>query len=70
MTVKVTATADNSAVSKLIRLVEEAQANKSETEKLVDEFAKYYTPIVVFAAILMMTIPWAFGTGKCRKLSI
>lgn len=59
--VQTTATADDSAVSRLIRLVEEAQTNRSDTEKLVDEFAKYYTPIVVLAALFMITIPWAFG---------
>jgi Cd2+/Zn2+-exporting ATPase len=41
--------------------VEEAQANRSETEKLVDEFARIYTPLVVLAALLMCTIPWAWG---------
>jgi Cd2+/Zn2+-exporting ATPase len=60
--VRTTSTAENSAVSRLIKLVEEAQANRSETEKLVDEFAKIYTPFVVLAAILMCTIPWAFGS--------
>ena len=33
-----------------------------EIQKLVDEFAKIYTPFVVLAAILMCTIPWAFGS--------
>lgn len=66
LTVRTTSTSENSAVSRLIRLVEEAQANRSATEKLVDEFAKFYTPVILFAAILMMSIPWAFGyeTGK------
>jgi Cd2+/Zn2+-exporting ATPase len=61
LTVLVTATTENSAVAKLIELVEEAQANRSPTEKLVDEFAKRYTPIVIVASILMCTIPWAFS---------
>jgi Cd2+/Zn2+-exporting ATPase len=61
LVVRTTSTADNSAVARLIRLVEEAQANRSPTEKLVDEFAKRYTPIVILAAILMCSIPWAFG---------
>ncbi|KAL7517971.1 hypothetical protein ACHAWX_002839 [Stephanocyclus meneghinianus] len=59
--VKTTATSDNSAVSRLIRLVEEAQINRSETEKMVDRFARVYTPFVVLAALCMATIPWAFG---------
>jgi Zn2+/Cd2+-exporting ATPase len=43
------------------------QANRSETEKIVDEFAKVYTPIVVLAALLMCTIPWAFGTETGKQ---
>ena len=62
LVIQTTSTADDSAVARLIRLVEEAQANRSETEKLVDQFARVYTPFVVFAALMMCTIPWAWGT--------
>ena len=64
--VKTTSTADDSAVSRLIRLVEEAQANRSETEKLIDEFAKRYTPLVVLLSISMCTFPWivSYKVGK------
>lgn len=51
--VKTTSSTDNSTVSRLIRLVEEAQANRSPTEKRVDSFARSYTPIVISLAILM-----------------
>jgi Cd2+/Zn2+-exporting ATPase len=64
--VRTTCTSENSAVSRLIRLVEEAQANRSETEKLVEEFAKYYTPFVIISALCMCTIPWAFGNDIGR----
>lgn len=60
--VRTTRTSDDSAVSRLIRLVEEAQANRSETEKIVDSFAKVYTPVVVFSALAMCTIPWYWGS--------
>ncbi|KAL9189006.1 hypothetical protein ACHAXT_011496 [Thalassiosira profunda] len=62
LVVKTTATSNDSAVSRLIRLVEEAQSNRSDTEKYVDSFAKIYTPIVVLAALCMVTIPWAWGS--------
>ena len=61
LVIKTTATSESSAVSRLIRLVEEAQSNRSETEKMVDTFAKIYTPFVILAALCMCTIPWAFG---------
>jgi len=59
--VRTTRSSDDSAVSRLIRLVEEAQANRSETEKIVDSFAKVYTPVVVLGALSMCTIPWYWG---------
>jgi Cd2+/Zn2+-exporting ATPase len=65
--VRTTATCENSAVSRLIRLVEEAQANRSETEKLVDDFARWYTPIIVITAFFMCSIPWAFGTDTGKE---
>lgn len=59
--VRITNTSDDSAVSRLIRLVEEAQANRSETEKTVDAFAKVYTSVVVLTALVMCTLSWAWG---------
>jgi Zn2+/Cd2+-exporting ATPase len=55
--VQTTATSDNSAVSRLIRLVEEAQTNRSETELMVDKFAKVYTPVIVVTALVMCIVP-------------
>ena len=62
LVIKTTATSNNSAVARLICLVEEAQTARSDTEMFVDSFAKIYTPVVVLAALGMCTIPWAFGT--------
>lgn len=67
LVVKTTATSNDSAVSRLIRLVEEAQSNRSDTEKSVDSFAKIYTPIVVLAAFCMVTIPWAWGSDVGKE---
>merc|ERR1712151_1383416 len=60
--IKTTTSVENSAVSRLIRLVEEAQTNRSPTEKMVDSFAKSYTPIVIIIASIMCTLPWCLGT--------
>ena len=56
--IKTTATTSNSAVAKLLRIVEEAQSNRSKTEAMVDSVAKIYTPVVVLAAICMCTFPF------------
>jgi len=64
--VQTTNSSDDSAVSRLVRLVEEAQANRSETEKIVDSFARVYTPVVVFLALAMCTISWFWGSTVGR----
>jgi cation transport ATPase len=44
MIVKTIALAEDSAVSRMVHLVEEAQTQRSRTEMLVEQVAKYYTP--------------------------
>ncbi len=65
--VETTSTSDNSAVARLIRLVEDAQANRSPTEKMIDAFAKRYTPVVVLLALSMCTFPWIVGRETGRE---
>ncbi|WP_303219931.1 heavy metal translocating P-type ATPase [Enterococcus asini] len=47
---------EDTTFGKIIELVEEAQDSKSEAERLIDRFAKYYTPIVLLLALVV----WAF----------
>jgi Cd2+/Zn2+-exporting ATPase len=47
----------DSSISKVLELVENATAKKAETEKFITTFAKYYTPVVVFSALLLAVIP-------------
>ncbi|XP_057536974.1 putative inactive cadmium/zinc-transporting ATPase HMA3 [Amaranthus tricolor] len=47
VSVKTTGLAEDSAVAKLARLVEEAQKNQSSVQRLIDKCAKYYTPGVI-----------------------
>ena len=56
--IKTTATTKNSAVAKLLKIVEEAQSNRSSTEAMVDAVAQVYTPIVVLTALCMCTFPF------------
>jgi cation transport ATPase len=65
--VKTTSLADDSAVARLIHLVEEAQTNRSPTEQLIDEFAKRYTPVVVLAALSMCSFPWIISPETGRE---
>ena len=62
--VKTTKTFGESTVSKIIRLVESADENKSRSESFITRFARVYTPIVVFAALALAFIP-PFFSAEC-----
>lgn len=57
LTVKVTKEYGESTVARILDLVENASANKAPTENFITKFARYYTPAVVFAAVLLAAIP-------------
>lgn len=46
-----------STVSKILKMVESAQGKKAKSEKFITAFAKYYTPIVVLLAVIIMVFP-------------
>ena len=48
---------DESTVSKILELVENASSKKSKSEKFITKFAKYYTPIVVIIAVFLAIVP-------------
>lgn len=48
---------DDSTVARILEMVESAAEKKSRTENFITRFARYYTPIVVYAAIALAVIP-------------
>ena len=48
---------NDSTAAKIMRLVESANENKSESVHFVDKFTKYYTPIVILIALLTVILP-------------
>jgi Cd2+/Zn2+-exporting ATPase len=55
--VRVTKGHSDTALAKIIHLVEEAQSQKAGSQRFVDVFAKYYTPSVMVLALLVFLIP-------------
>ncbi len=65
--IRTTKEAGDSALSRILKLVENASENKTKSEQFVSRFAKIYTPIVVFTAIAVAIIPSiviGFSQGK------
>lgn len=57
---KVTSSYEDSALSKVLKMVEEAGSRKAKTQQFITRFAKVYTPIVVFLAFGLTFIPYFF----------
>ena len=57
---------EDTTFGKIIELVEEAQDSKSEAERFIDRFSKYYTPAVLVLGILV----WAFSRNLELAITI
>jgi Cd2+/Zn2+-exporting ATPase len=57
LTIKVSKKYGESTVSKILDLVQNASSKKAPTENFITKFARYYTPVVVFAAIALAFVP-------------
>ena len=55
--IRVTKEFGESTVAKILELVENSSAKKAKAENFITKFARWYTPIVVIAAVLLATIP-------------
>lgn len=55
--IKVSKEFEESTVSKILDLVENASSRKSKSENFISKFAKYYTPIVVIVSVALAVIP-------------
>lgn len=59
--IRVTAPSSDTLAARIIASVEDAEQKKAPTQRFVDRFALYYTPIVFAAAILTATLPPLFA---------
>ena len=59
-TYRVTAGANDSTLARIIHAVEQAQSSRAPTQRFVDQFARYYTPVVFILAFGVAVIPPLF----------
>jgi Cd2+/Zn2+-exporting ATPase len=61
--IKVDKEFSQSSFSKIMQLTESALAKKAKTEQIITKFARFYTPAVVIAAVLVSIVPMLFIPG-------
>ena len=61
--VKVNKPFGESTVAKILDLVENSSSKKAKAENFITKFARYYTPAVVFAALVLAALPPLLGMG-------
>lgn len=60
--IKVTKKYEDSSLSRILEMVQEATSRKAKTELLIRRFAKVYTPVIFLLAVLVTVIPYLFVT--------
>lgn len=62
--IRVEKTARDNTIARIIRMIEDAEAERSPTARFIDRFSRIYTPLVVVFAVLIATLPpLFFGQG-------
>lgn len=63
LVLRVTRVFEDSTASRILRMIEESAARKSNAEKLITRFARVYTPIVLVLAVLVAVLPPLLNLG-------
>ena len=58
--VKVTKLSEDNTISRVVKLVQEAQNKQAPAQRFIDQFARWYTPVVVVLAALVALVPPIF----------
>lgn len=67
ISIRTTALAEDCVVARMTKLVEEAQNNKSRTQRFIEKFAKYYTPAVVLISAALAVVPAALRVHNQKQ---
>lgn len=63
LTIRVSGTAKDSTLAKIVRLVEDAQSRRAPAQQFIDRFARVYTPAVIALAAAIAILGPFLGTG-------
>ena len=65
--IRVTKTAVDNTIARIIKLVEEAQDGKGNTARFIDRFSRWWTPGVLLVSSLVAILPPLFGAGTWNE---
>ena len=68
--IEVTKRDNESTITKVLKLVEEASKKKSKSEKFITKFARIYTPCILLIAICVGLIQWLFMSIEVKDIFI
>jgi len=63
ITIRVTRAGQDSTVGQIIKIVQEAEQYQAPAMRIADQWAKYYTPLILIVAILTLGISWVLHQG-------
>ncbi|MFJ5160906.1 zinc/cadmium/mercury/lead-transporting ATPase [Pantoea sp. NPDC088449] len=63
VTLKVLSQPGQSAIDRILQLIEEAESHRAPVERFIDRFSRIYTPAIMLLALLVMVLPPLLGVG-------
>ncbi len=63
VTLKVTSQPGQSAIDRMLQLIEEAESHRAPVERFIDRFSRIYTPAIMLLSLLVMVVPPLLGFG-------
>jgi len=64
VTLEVVSKPGESAIDRILQLIEEAETHRAPVERFIDRFSRLYTPLVMLLSLLVMVVPPLLGAGE------
>ena len=68
VTLEVVSKPGESAIDRILQLIEEAETHRAPVERFIDRFSRIYTPLVMLLSLLVMVVPPLLGAGEWQPL--